>query len=587
MSADGLKVEWRDGILVLTLAHPPTNELTVGLRAALIAALGTPGAKGIVIAAEGPNFSAHLPLDPDTAIPTLADLTRSVAECPVPVVAVVQGLVTGPAAELVVAARARLAQPGLRIAFPDVTLGLCPAGGATFRLPRLIGAKAALRLLLAGRTVPAAEVLALGLIDGIGETAPLASAVRLAGALAVGNMLLRADPDPVAWTAAVAEARQSAAGQSPAGRRIIDCVEAALVLPPDRAQDFETIARADLQDTPEAGGRAAAARAERRALAVPPVLARLQPLTVDRVGLAGTSPDLVRIAIAALSRDLAVTWSFPDGATQEAGVAAVQAGIDDGVGARHLTPDRARRMADQLAAVKGPLARESLPLLICDPAVAGDGGWAGLPGAARLVLGGHAEEMGLALAPQGRICEVTLPPDSLPLARATALAGLRRIGLAPVIVGHRPVLGARMADAGRTALAWMMARGVPRRVITTALEEFGARAPDPVSIEAPKILRAMSAAEVLNRWLAALANEGARLLDEGIAKRPSDIDYVMVAGQQFPRRQGGPMHQAQRRGLMVLRQDLRAWGAEASLWSPAPLIDRLLRDGESLAALDG
>jgi 3-hydroxyacyl-CoA dehydrogenase len=160
------------------------------------------------------------------------------------------------------------------------------------------------------------------------------------------------------------------------------------------------------------------------------------------------------------------------------------------------------------------------------------------------------------------------------------------MGLAPVLVGHRPVIGARMADAGRTALAWMVGRGVPRRMIAAALEDFGVRLPDPVSIEVPTILRAMPAGEILGRWLSALANEGARLLDEGIARRPSDIDHLMVAGYHFPRRRGGPMHQADRRGLMVLRRDLRAWGAEAALWSPAPLIDRLIRDGQSLAVLD-
>jgi 3-hydroxyacyl-CoA dehydrogenase len=55
---------------------------------------------------------------------------------------------------------------------------------------------------------------------------------------------------------------------------------------------------------------------------------------------------------------------------------------------------------------------------------------------------------------------------------------------------------------------------------------------------------------------------------------------------EFPRWRGGPMYQADLRGLMVLRADLRAWGAEAALWSPAPLIDRLIRDGQTLAALD-
>jgi 3-hydroxyacyl-CoA dehydrogenase len=92
---------------------------------------------------------------------------------------------------------------------------------------------------------------------------------------------------------------------------------------------------------------------------------------------------------------------------------------------------------------------------------------------------------------------------------------------------------------------------------------------------------------VVYRWLAALANEGARLVDEGVAKRPSDIDLLMVSGHQFPRWQGGPMHQADRRGLMVLRHDLRNWGAEAALWSPAPLIDRMIQDGQSFATLDG
>lgn len=585
MSADGLKVDLRDGILVLTLAHPPQNPLGAALREAMMAELARPGLRGIVLAAEGPNFSAHLPLEPDGTGPKLADLARAVAECPVPVVAVLQGLVAGPAAELVLAARARLAAPGLRIAYPDVTLGLCPEGGASWRLPRLVGAQAALRLLLSGRAIPAAEALALGLVDGITHAAPIAAAMRLAGALAVSDMLRRAEPDAAAWTAAVAEARQTPQAATAAGRRIVDCVEAALVLPPENAQAFEATARADLEGTSDAAGLIAAARAERRALAPTPVLARVQPLTVDRIGLVGTSPDLVRLAIAALSRGVAVVWAFPDAATQQAGVAAVEAGIADGLRAGQLSAERALRMAEGFSAVEGGLAPGSVPILIADPAAfQPDEDWP--PGAAWIILGGGPDEIGLALAPGGRLCEVSLPAESLPLARATALAGLRRIGLAPVQVGHRPVLGLRMADAGRTALAWMVAKGVPRRVIVAALSEFGARAPDPVSIEVPTILRMMSPAEVLNRWLAALANEGARLLEEGIARRPSDIDHVMVAGYQFPRRRGGPMHQAGVRGLMVLRQDLRTWGREASLWSPAPLFDRLIGQGGTLASLD-
>ena len=46
------------------------------------------------------------------------------------------------------------------------------------------------------------------------------------------------------------------------------------------------------------------------------------------------------------------------------------------------------------------------------------------------------------------------------------------------------------------------------------------------------------------------------------------------------------MHQAGLRGLMALQQDLRAWGAEASLWRPSPLIERLIGEGRTLEELD-
>jgi 3-hydroxyacyl-CoA dehydrogenase len=589
MSAIGLKSELHGDVRVLVLANPPSNALTPALRAALLSEIAEAASHGkaIVIQAEGAAFSSHQPLDPDPDEPSLATLCRAVADCPVPVVAVLRGLVTGPGAELALAARARLADPTCRIAFAEIALGLCPCGGASQRLPRLIGASQALRLLLTGRLIPASEALSIGLIDGITESAPLASALRLAAALAVGDLLKRAAPDAAAWTEAVAIARREQGRRMPAGQRIVDCVEAALLLPVENGLAFEATLRSDLESTPEASGLRAAAKAERLALAPPPVLARLQPLSVDRIGLMGASPELARIAVTALSRDLEVTWVFTSDEGRRAGLAAVAAGIAEGQRSGSLSADRAGEMMARLMANQGPEDLALLPMLLLDQAAAPSGPHGTLPGAARLVLGGAEGEIGLGLAPAGRSCEITLPSDVNPLARATALTGLRRIGLSPVIVGARPVVGARMADAGRTALAWMISRGVPRRLIVSALDSFGVQMSDAISAEVPPILRAMSATEVLNRWLSALANEGARLLDDGFAKRPSDIDHLMVAAMEFPRWRGGPMYQADLRGLMVMRADLRAWGAEAALWSPAPLIDRLIRDGQNLASLDG
>jgi 3-hydroxyacyl-CoA dehydrogenase len=589
MSAEGLRIALSDGILVLTLASPPTNVLTPVLRRALLTALRTlpEACRGIVLAAEGPGFSSSAAGETDVAGPSLSELCWTVAESPVPVVAVLHGLTTGPGAELALAARARLAASTLRIGFSDVLVGLCPGAGGTQRLPRLIGAKAALSLLLSGRSVPASEALSMGLVDGITEGAPLAAAMRLAGALSAGEMLIRQEPDAAAWADAVAVARREQASGLPVGRRIADCVEAALLLPVENGLAFEAVARADLEETPEAAALQSAAAAERRALAMPVVLARLQPLSVDRIGLSGSAPDLARIAVAALSRGLSIAWAFPDAKARETGLAAVAAGIDAGLRSGGLTSERAMDMKGRLITAETPTLLKTAGLVVhdgpLDPAMRD----AGLPGAAHLVLGGADGETGLALAPSGRVCELAIHPEVNPLARATAIAGLRRAGLTPLQVGHRPVLGERLADAGRTALAWMVARGVPMRLIRSALDGFGARLADMPASGTPAILRAMSGTEVLNRWLAALANEGARLLDEGIALRPSDIDFLLVAGYSFPRWRGGPMHQADWRGLMVLRHDLRVWTADGPLWSPAPMIDRLIREGRSLGSLDG
>jgi 3-hydroxyacyl-CoA dehydrogenase len=131
----------------------------------------------------------------------------------------------------------------------------------------------------------------------------------------------------------------------------------------------------------------------------------------------------------------------------------------------------------------------------------------------------------------------------------------------------------------------MAAAGVPKLQIAQALEGFGALLPADLA-ERESTRLDLGADEILGRWLGALGNEGLRLLDQGIARRPSDIDFVLVTGHGFPRWHGGPMHQAGRRGLMALRADLRRWSADDPLWKPAPLLDRLIRDGLTLANLD-
>ena len=97
----------------------------------------------------------------------------------------------------------------------------------------------------------------------------------------------------------------------------------------------------------------------------------------------------------------------------------------------------------------------------------------------------------------------------------------------------------------------------------------------------------MSSADIVARCVAAMANEGARLLREGIALRPSDIDTVMVLGYGFPRERGGPMKAADMLGVFETGLLLKQLTAEdQTLYTPVPGFAALAREGENFEALN-
>lgn len=86
--------------------------------------------------------------------------------------------------------------------------------------------------------------------------------------------------------------------------------------------------------------------------------------------------------------------------------------------------------------------------------------------------------------------------------------------------------------------------------------------------------------EIVDRTMLALVNEGAKLLEEGIAQRASDIDVVYVNGYGFPAGKGGPMHWAEERGLAdVLATIERLHEQHGEFWEPAPLLVRRVAEG--------
>ena len=681
-------------MMILSVDSPPVNALGAAVRAGLAeglaAAQADPSVGAIVLCAIGPSFSAGAdirefghPAPP--GVPGLPDLCNRIEASGKAVVAAIQGAALGGGLELALAAHVRLAGPRARFGLPEVALGLLPGAGGTQRTPRLTGAGPALRLMLTGKPVSAQEALAIGLVDAVVEDTEQ-TAVALAADLASG----RKSPvrtrdrqeglrDAVRYEAEVAAARAGTAGRLPAPGRIVDCVEAALLLPFDSGLVFERAAFEDLAASPESAGLRRAFFAERRAAIFPEAEARAYP--VSHVGLVGLGAIGAAIAALLLQAGLRVTAVVKGSGQLDIGLRRVSTLLDRAVAAGRLSQEaRVQNQtrlqpASDLSALAGcEMVIEALPedegLKASVLAKLGQSMRRGSvivttvswldPARLALATGRPADVVGLHLCPPAermRLAEVAVSAQTRAEAVATLAALLRRIGKLPVRVGSAPgLVGNRVMAALRTAADLLLEDGATPSQVDAALQDFGFamgpyRAIDLAGLKRawahrqrestagrpgyggdladmlvgagrlgqvtgrgyylhdgqgvrddPEVLglleelrsakgvapRRIGSDEIRLRCLSALANEAAKVLGEGLAQRPSDIDAILLAGYGFPRWQGGPMAwAAEDRGLLVLRADLRRFAPQApAFWAVAPLIDDLIRDGRHLDDLD-
>jgi 3-hydroxyacyl-CoA dehydrogenase len=240
--------EQRGDILLVTIDNPPVNALGADVRAALMeafeAADADPGVAAVLLVGAGRNFIGGADIrefgKPPLA-PALPDVCNRIEACAKPVVAAIHGAALGGGLEIALAAHYRVALPTARLGLPEVQLGLLPGAGGTQRAPRLIGAKAALDLMLSGRHIDAAEAAMLGLVDRVGEGAdPVASGVAYARELRGSGAQVRRTRDAGALgdreaQASVIDAVRADTAKKSRGLfsplRIVDAVQGALDLP--------------------------------------------------------------------------------------------------------------------------------------------------------------------------------------------------------------------------------------------------------------------------------------------------------------------------------------------------------------------
>jgi 3-hydroxyacyl-CoA dehydrogenase len=152
---------------------------------------------------------------------------------------------------------------------------------------------------------------------------------------------------------------------------------------------------------------------------------------------------------------------------------------------------------------------------------------------------------------------------------------------------RRPLVADRLCELGRfgqkTGSGWYRypepRKAQPDPAVTALIEETAAAA--------GIVRRPFAAAEVVERTMYALVNEGAKVLAEGLALRASDIDVIYANGYGFPAWRGGPMFYADRVGLPGVLERVAAFHREhGERWRPAPLLERLAREGSSFRAFD-
>ena len=328
-------ISTQDGIATVTIDNPPVNALSQAVRQGLAQAVQQTEAdadvRAVVLLCTGRTFIAgadvrefgQAPQEPH--LPDVIDMIEGAKK---PWVAALHGTALGGGLEVALGCRFRLAVPSARLGLPEVNLGLIPGAGGTVRLPRLVGAPAALEMIAGGKMVSADKALSLGLVDRIVDGDLTQAALEFAKGEAqettVEPLMARdvAQPDSDAWDAQKAAIAKRARGQN-SPLAAITAVENALALPADQALAKERELFFQLKDDPQSLALRHIFFAERSAGKMPR-LKGVKPRPIDKIGVIGGGTMGAGIVAACLLAGLRVVMLERDNDSLSAGQERVQ-----------------------------------------------------------------------------------------------------------------------------------------------------------------------------------------------------------------------------------------------------------------------
>jgi 3-hydroxyacyl-CoA dehydrogenase len=681
---------------VISVNSPPVNALSAGVRQGLFdgmeALVADDAAKAIVVICEGRTFIAGADITefgkPPSGAP-LRDVQTAMEEAPKPVIAAIHGTALGGGLETALACHYRCAIPSAKVGLPEVKLGLLPGAGGTQRLPRIIGPKRALDMIIDGNPISAAEALELGVvnhvIDGDLREGALAYAQKLIDENAPTICVSANDVDGSELTDTFFDDYRASIARKtrgfPAPEKIIQCIEAAVNLPFDEGMVVESKGIGELMQGSESQAMRYMFFSEREVAKLPDVprdtpLRDINSAAVLGAGTmgggiamnfanAGIPVTIVEMTQEALDRGLGIIETNYRNTQKKGRLTAEE--VDARVGLITGTLDYAdigdkdivieavfenmdikKEVFTKLDATMKPgaiLATNTSYLNINEIAQC-----TSRPGD---VIGLHF----FSPANVMRLLEVVRGAETAKDVLATCMAMAKRIGKLGVVAGVcHGFIGNRMLSRYSTAAQRLMFEGATPNQIDTAIFNFGMpmgpftmgdlagldvgwrarqdnpdlfpmddslpkivdilveqerfgqktgkgyyiyeegnrnRIPDPEveamikeeSVKAGIAQRDVSDEEIVQMAIFAAINEGARVLEEGIAYRPCDIDMIWINGYGFPSYRGGPMHYADQIGVDKVHAAVEKYRQQYgdANWKYSRLLENIAKAGGKFA----
>src|SRR5271169_6885901 len=353
-----------DGIGVVTIDNPPVNALSPGVPEGIIEATergnADPAIRAMVLIGAGRSFIAGADIRTfgNRPPPVLGKRVHDILDASQkPVVAAIHGYALGGGFEIALASNYRIAVPSAKVGLPEVLIGILPGSGGTQRLPRLIGPKAAMEIIVSGRHVPAEEAKRLGIVDELVEEgadlrqAAIATARRVAEIRPLPRIrdrddkLAEAKADPGIFDAMRKSIARRARNQK-APYNCIAAVEAACSMPFEDGIRRERELFDELENSAEARALRYAFFAEREVAKLPDIPREmpLRPIKTAAIVGAGTMGGGIAMSFA--------EFGFPVKlleASQEAldrGIARIRSNYETSVKRGSLTEaEMNRRMA--------------------------------------------------------------------------------------------------------------------------------------------------------------------------------------------------------------------------------------------------